>query len=799
MLHVLSSTKAEQAAGVRFGRLRWTWLLLVLAAAAVYPALANNIAARAWDAAPVHIYRGFVYSNAISQGVRYPQWIQSLHGGLGSPAPTFEPPLPYAAMDFFYRLGMPHTVGWQVLMALALLAACTGAYALMHALTGQKWPAVLAAIAFLYAPYVLRDVFERGTPEALGVCLYPWVLWSLVWVARRPSGWRLALAAGIWALCISTHVLAPLMLAPVAVPLAMLLTWRYRTAGPPLALLAGSLLVAFIWLPIASEQGWVHVERDFGSSMADVQAGSIPLDQLLSGPAVYDTQSDNNRTVDHVGWLNAALMLAGLAGLYIAQRRRRRGLALTLGIGLAAGWLVIWLMTGASDPVWRAFGPVLERLQYRSRLLGLQALASATVAGALLTLLPRRRQPWAGIVLVAFVILTALPSLYVDLQHAYSSVGPELSLTQVRQAEIAQGALAFTSFGEFQPRWRTAPFDEQFLSGLGPNFNAQADPLAEAFNGVSIQAAEVRDGRWDLDVQAEQATVLTLHLLYYPRWQAWIDGQPAVLRPQPQSGYAQLDAPAGQHHISLRYGSTTAQQAALAISGLTLVSLLVGAAWPFLGPRPKQAREPVWRDAGKNTDAAGEAEQPPAVWLLAGLTALLALKIFFVDGSTTWLRCQSTAQHVCGAQTTVAVPFAGGPTLRGYNVLSGDVRPGGTIWLQLFWQGEPGQTAQLNGFVHIRNSQKGWPMEPKTGSEIWAQENHPAPGGLPSTEFLPGKLYTDDFRVQLPADMPVGLYFLEIGWYNPAGGEQLDPQPDAVRPPLKILWRSILLPSIRVR
>ncbi len=799
MLGNPSSTIAKQAAGVQFARLRWAWLLLVLAAAAVYPALANNIAARAWDAAPIHVYRGFLYSNAISEGVRYPQWIQFLHAGLGSPAEDFVPPLPYAAMDFFYRLGLPHSAGWQVLMALALLAACTGAYALVQALTGQKWPAVLAGITFLYAPYVLHDVFERGSPEALGVCLYPWVLWSLIWVARRRSGWCLALAAGIWALCISTHVLAPLMLAPVAAALAVLLTWHYRTPGPLLALLAGSLLVAFVWLPIASEQGWVHVERDFRSSVADVQAGSIPLDQLLSGPALYDTQSDNNRTVEQVGWLNAALMLAGFAGLYVAHRRRRRGLAIALGIGLAVGWSVIWLLTGASDPVWRALGPVLERLQFRSRLLGLQALASATVAGALLALLPRRRRAWAGTALVTLVILTALPSLFVDLQHVYSSVGPELSLAEVRQAELAQGALAFTSFGEFEPRWRTAPFDEQFLSALGPNFSAQTDPLAEAINGVSVQAVDVRDGRWDLDVRADQATPLTLHLLYYPRWQAWIDGQSVVLRPQPGSGYVQLDAPAGQHHISLRYRSTTAQQVALAITGLTLVALLVGAAWPFFGWRLEQFSAPRRREGALNVDAAGESERPPGIWLLAGLTALLALKIFYVDGSTTWLRCQSTAQHVCGAQATVAVPFAGGPSLRGYSVLSGDVRPGGSIWLQLFWQGEPGQTARLHSFVHIRNSQKGWPMEPATGSEIWAQANHPVPGGLLNTDFLPGKLYTDDFRVQLPADIPVGLYFLEVGWYNPASGEQLEPQQDAVKPPLNILWRSILLPSIQVR
>jgi hypothetical protein len=47
--------------------------------------------------------------------------------------------------------------------------------------------------------------------------------------------------------------------------------------------------------------------------------------------------------------------------------------------------------------------------------------------------------------------------------------------------------------------------------------------------------------------------------------------------------------------------------------------------------------------------------------------------------------------------------------------------------------------------------------------------------------------------------MPPGEYFLEVGWFDPATGEQLDPAPETVTPPLKILWRSVLLPPVRIR
>ena len=188
----------------------------------------------------------------------------------------------------------------------------------------------------------------------------------------------------------------------------------------------------------------------------------------------------------------------------------------------------------------------------------------------------------------------------------------------------------------------------------------------------------------------------------------------------------------------------------------------------------------------------------PSAWLLIGLTAVTVFKFAYIDPATTWLRCVSTATRVCGAQAA-AVQFAAAPSLHGYAVATENARPGGELRVTLFWQGTPGVTERLSSFVHVRNSRPNGPMNPRTQNEIWAQVEHPTPGGLLATEFLPGKLYTDEFRVRIPDDMPPDEYFLEVGWFSPQSGEQLEPQPETVQPPLKILWRSILLPSLRVR
>jgi hypothetical protein len=433
-----------------------------------------------------------VFSNAISDGVLYPRWVQHLHVGLGSPLFTFQPPLPYYGMDLLYRLGLSHPLGWRVLIAAALVAAFVGMYLLVRDLTGRRWPALVAATAYLYAPYVLRNSLERGSNEAFSMALYPLVLWSLLWVARQPTAGRIIAATLIWAACIASHVLGPLMLFPVALALAGLLTWRYRTLAPVGVLLAGGLLTAFIWTPMIPEQAWVHLERDFTQAESIPADNPIPLDALLALPPVYDIARDNNRRGDRVG-LAQTLALAGglILGIY-AWRRNRRLAAMLIAFSLL-GLILFWLFTSASDPVWRIGAPVLGRLLYRTRLMGLQAMAAAGAAGLIVALLPPQRQRAVSIVLIALFTLSALTALYVELQHRWVIYDLPADMAQARAGEIRMGGSALTAFGEFTPIWREDPFDDAFMAAHGGDFNAEQAPIAEP-GDVEALSTRVRDG-----------------------------------------------------------------------------------------------------------------------------------------------------------------------------------------------------------------------------------------------------------------------------------------------------------------
>ncbi|MFN8533904.1 MAG: hypothetical protein U0556_10175 [Dehalococcoidia bacterium] len=77
----------------------------------------------------------------------------------------------------------------------------------------------------------------------------------------------------------------------------------------------------------------------------------------------------------------------------------------------------------------------------------------------------------------------------------------------------------------------------------------------------------------DLALRAEQATPLRLHAFALPGWSATVDGAPATIRETGPLRLLTVEVPAGDHLLAIRYGTTPARMAGLAIAALTGLSL----------------------------------------------------------------------------------------------------------------------------------------------------------------------------------------------------------------------------------
>jgi hypothetical protein len=740
-------------------RMAFSWLLVILLPAlAVYSALLYPIEEHSYDAATFHIYRSVIFSSARAEGTLYPRWVQPINAGLGGPLFSFYSPLSYYGMDTLHALGIPYAVAWRILVALALVAASAGVFALVQSLFDNATGALAAAALYVYSYPLLREFFERGSPQGFALALYPWVLVSLVAFVKRPSGLRLGFAALTWSLLILTHNLSAFFLIPLYALVALLLAYQrgWKALGMAvLVLCSGFLLAGFFLVPFLVERGYIQLDNAIAVDYAQIAQNAISLPKLLGVAPPYDVGLDNNLIGDRFGPLQALVALTGLvAGLALWLARRDRKAMITVAAGLLS-LLVLWSQTASADPLWKAV-PLLSYVQARSRLLGLAVLCNSIAIGYLLSVLARRWRVGAALALGVASLILAVIVLYPQLQYRYAVFEPNPTVDDAMAFSMEENVPGLTAFNEFLPIWRYLPFTaeeaQQVSHSLFSNLS-EASRVIDESRGTNWARATVDfAGAGDVD----------LHILYFPGWTGTVDDETHHLTPVEGSGYIRLqDVPAGLHTLQLRYEGTLAQHAGTWISAAAGFGLILGAV--------------LWR--GKR-DAVPEASYPaPNWWLVLGLVSFIAIKAAFIDDHTTLFRRTSTCSDVQGAGVGVDVRFEHGVRLCAIELRYHVLRPGDAVQITLYWQAERAVEDAADSFVHLW----GATFNPKTGNPLWGQQDKPLPGDHPVARWHPGKLYRDGYEFRIDPDAPPGEYQIEIGWVQPATGQRY--RPELVRGP----------------
>ena len=81
-------------------------------------------------------------------------------------------------------------------------------------------------------------------------------------------------------------------------------------------------------------------------------------------------------------------------------------------------------------------------------------------------------------------------------------------------------------------------------------------------------------------VQVDRSATVRVYLYYFPGWQVLVDGAPGLYHISEQYGLIDVDLPMGEHRIDVRMGTTAVRQIGMAVSGITLVPVLIMLLWP---------------------------------------------------------------------------------------------------------------------------------------------------------------------------------------------------------------------------
>ncbi|MBI2911722.1 MAG: hypothetical protein HYY05_06235 [Chloroflexi bacterium] len=555
-----------------------------------------------------HLIATIEFDRVLRSGVPYPRWAPDFAMGYGHPRSSFYPPLAYYLSEALHLVGFGFLTAQKLNFALGLLLSGPAMYLLARAATGSRLAGTVAGLAYVYLPYHLHDVYVRGAlGESLALPFLPLVLWSIHRVLARPAPARVALAGLSYGGLLLSHHVTALFFTPLLGAYGAVVLWASgrqkgaeragwaRLLAPLAGLALGATLAAVSWLPILPEAKDTTV-RWFGYFNPAPEA--LRLSDVLARylTVAYDYANEP----PFVGVVQAAAAAGGVAlflwtGANGLRRRRAFDVALiaTLG-GLTLGYLL--LMTPWADGFWE-HTPLVGYAQFRWRVFAFVGVATAlfTGYGAVAASPVRWLYALVAPLAIGWASMASLSLDYRPLDEATLDAG-----FATRYAIVGARSGRLREY-EALPIWTQAAFPQ-------PRENLRIEVPEPAGT-----LGEIVPDRWDpyamdLSLSATEATTLTFHGFYFPGWQAYVNGSPALASPSPE-GLLSVAVPQGRSYLAVRFEDTPirAAGARLTLGAAALVAVL--ALWPARRPRPP-SRWPVWAVAAILAVTAGALAWP---------------------------------------------------------------------------------------------------------------------------------------------------------------------------------------------
>ncbi len=552
---------------------RLLWLTLGLTAFAWAALLSPGYFFKAHDARH-SVFFLVEFDAAIRDGAWWPRWTMDQALGYGYPLWLFYSPLSYYVAEAFHLLGLGFTAAVKATYLVGFLAAAWAMYALVRRWWGRP-AAMVAALAYTYAPYHLVDIYVRSAlAEFMAFVWFPLTLLTFDALVSRGGRRNLAWAALTFAGLTLTHsvtalVFTPLLAAAVLWDL-LRLHWRDRErlltrAGSALAAaLLGIGASAIFLVPMLLERPFI-VQEQWMHGTYQYQQHFIYLFQFLSPlwDFLYSVEGPGDGMPFQLGAVITVLALGASVVAWLRPDRDRGRILFLVGATL----LLLFMMTGAARPLWDAISPI-QLVQFPWRLLAPVAVTLAILAGASIIILPTTDANATSTVAALLLVLASLP--YTVPQFTPVTPEDESALAIFRFETEYPDMVGMTAWAEAPPK--NSPILEQLKQNRPFD---QMDRIRIMSGRGEVETTRIGGASVEGRVRAQEPVTVQFFTYWFPGWQARVDGKKVDSYPSGKYGLLAIDVPAGEHTVSIRMGGTPARNAGAVISGISL--LLIGA------------------------------------------------------------------------------------------------------------------------------------------------------------------------------------------------------------------------------
>ncbi len=668
-----------------------------------------------------HLYRLAGLDRAFHHGILYPRWFPDFAYGYGHPVLNYYSPLAYYLGETFHLLGAGYILSTKLAFLAGFLLAALAIYLLARDLRG-RFPALVAAVAYTYAPYHLADTYMRGAlAESFAFVFMPLALWAIGRLFKRKNVAYAIAAALAYGGLILTHNLTALIFAPLFFAYALLWTMASREfrllAWVGLSFLLALGVTAFYWLPALTEARWVGLAAGFTST--GYRDHLTSLRESISPFLLYHYFPNQVVKAEHpLSVVHLFLLLISIAAIFRLAKIGQKKASWQMALFLLAAILSFFMTLTYSLPLWKLLEPLLASLQYPWRFMGIASLGVAFLAGGVTFWAKEESKGgfWGYALGLSLMALSVIASLACLPGERLEMIEREVTVARMWEEDFAHRQIGTTWTAEYLPVWVRADRSEIPLPPSTP----------KALDTRGFEAPKVvviKEGYlwYELGVKSAKSTTLRFHIFYFPGWQGYVDKKKVDTYPWGEFGLVTLDVPAGEHQLLLRFEETRERKLGASFSLATFIFLILA----LLRYSPKKYLFVAFL----------------IILLLAGLLVWHLRPFDFV---TQPIKLEANLE--------------GKVRLLGYNVDEKTYQSGDAVKVTLYWLALEEMTEDYKAFVHLMDEEQ---------AKMWAQhDGDPVLGFTPTTRWMAGELIVDRHELVLPQETPPGFYRIFTGMYE---------------------------------
>lgn len=511
-----------------------------------------------------------------------PRWAPDMSFNFGYPLFNFYYPLPFYLGAFFHLLFKVSLV-WSLKLVffLSVLLSGLACYFLSRKFFNQV-SSFAAAVVYLYTPYRAVDLYVRGAVgEMWGFVFMPLVFLAFVDLTQKRNVRSLIFASFSLAGLMLAHNLTPIIFLPFFV-IAVLTYLLFVAPGKGrlrafgffcLTFIWGLALSAYCWLPAIFEKRYIQPGTPFNPYDHFPFIRQLIIPSWGYGASVW---GPDDQMSFQIGLVNLAAFFVGAWVLVISRKKLIKKQWWLLSLLILLFLTSVFLMNIRSWFIWEWI-PLASYVQFPWRFLMLTTFASSLLVGVSQKLIKTK---WGK----------ALPLLLAGLSVALTAgyFRPAKRLDVDDDYYLQRFFINQTSSGESQDlSGEYFNYSEDYLP-LTIWTKKRPESLPEKIEVIDsraeISVLEKTPTDFEIGFRGLEKTTLLINSYYFPGWEAKVDGRQTEIWPAYPLGQIELQIPAGEHLVQVRFRKSLFRKIgeAISLSGVLLI-IVVGLRQKILG------------------------------------------------------------------------------------------------------------------------------------------------------------------------------------------------------------------------